>query len=307
MVVVFGSVSMDTILSVDHLPIAGETTIGTSRLKNEGGKGANQAIAAAKMGNEVYFFGSVGQDLNGNILLENFQSYGIDIGGINVVPEVSGAACVVVSGDSENSIVYIPGANKLAKSSSIPDYLLKEESIVLMQMEVPAVENWKLALRAKAKKSKVILNAAPANYIPEEAFKNIDVLIINQNEALRVANQLNIETSDYQNIAESINKRFGIVCIVTLGENGVLAVSNTDKYFIPAILVDSIDTTCAGDAFVGTFVAYLDNGYSLKDCLIAGNIAGALTTTKRGSQKSMPSAADIRLMIRRERDLKNII
>lgn len=306
MIVVFGSASMDTIIGVDHLPTVGETVIGFSRLKNEGGKGANQAIAAAKLGNQVFFFGAVGQDSDGNTLLENFQSYGIDISGINVVPELSGNAYVTVSKDSENTIMYVPGANIEAKSSYVPDFLLKEDSIVLMQMEVPPTENWKLAARAKSRNAKVILNAAPASYIPDEALQNIDILIINQSEALAFAKQHDIDTKDFKEIAKYVFAKYKVICIITLGNEGVLAVTGETDYYIPAINVDSVDTTCAGDAFVGTFVSYLDSGYSIKDCLIAGNIAGALATTVRGSQKSMPSASRIRQFLIGEKDIKHI-
>lgn len=306
MIVVFGSASMDTIIGVEHLPTAGETVIGFSRLKNEGGKGANQAIAAAKLGNQVFFFGAVGQDSDGSILLENFQSYGIDISGINVVPELSGNAYVTVSNDSENTIMYVPGANIKAKSSFVPDFLLKENTIVLMQMEVTPTENWKLAMRAKSRNAKVILNAAPASYIPDEVLKNIDILIINQSEALAFAKQHNIGTKNFNEIAKYVYEKHHVVCIITLGDDGVLAVTGESDYYIPAISVNSIDTTCAGDAFVGTFVSYLDSGYSIKDCLLAGNIAGALATTVRGSQKSMPSASSIRQLLIGEKDIKHI-
>ncbi len=293
MIVVFGSINVDTIVNVDDLPMVGETVLGFSKIKNAGGKGANQAVAASKMQREVYFFGSVGQDQNGNMLLENLQSYGLDISNVNVVSDVSGKAYITVSKNSDNTIVYVPGANLSTSVSQVHSHFLTEKTILLLQMEIQPVENWKLAIRAKNHGAKVVLNAAPACNIPEDILKNIDILIMNRVEAMVLAKQHNLYDVSPEEIARFVYLKYNISCIVTLGSGGVIGIENGTVFNIKALNVMSIDTTCAGDAFVGVFVSCIDAGKSFEESLMFGNIAGGLATTIQGSQKSLPSYDDI--------------
>lgn len=293
MIVVFGSINVDTIVTVDDLPAVGETVLCSSRIKNAGGKGANQAVAALKMNREVYFFGSVGQDNNGNMLLENLQSYGLDISNVSVVSDVSGKAYITVSKNSDNTIVYVPGANLSTNASQVHSNFFTKQTILLLQMEIQHTENWKLAMKAKRYGSRVVLNAAPACSIPDEVLENIDVLIMNQVEASVLARQQNLDNISPEEIARFIHSKYNISCIVTLGSDGVIGIENGKMYNIKALHVSSVDTTCAGDAFVGAFVSCIDAGKSFEESLVIGNAAGGLATTIQGSQKSLPSYNDI--------------
>ena len=299
MIVVLGSANMDRMIYVDNFPQIGETRIASYEVMHSGGKGANQAICARKIGSEVYFFGSVGQDKAGNMLLENFQTYGIDVSGVNVsTSRLSGVAYITVNSVADNTIVYVPGANTEVKASQIPDYFLTPQTTVLLQMEISPSENWKLIHRAKDRGSKVILNAAPLTHVPEEIISEIDVLVMNTTEAHMLADSIGIEYDDFEDIAKTIVARFHNICIITLGKNGVLAVTPNDYINLPAIDVTAIDTTSAGDALIATFATYYDQGYPLKTCLMAGNIAGGLATTRCGAQESLPTAEEVKTVLK---------
>lgn len=308
MIVVLGSANMDRMIYVDHFPTVGETTVADYEVMHSGGKGANQSICARKMGSEVYFFGAVGQDKVGNMLLENFQSYGIDITGVNVTTSnLSGIAYITVDNKGDNTILYVPGANLSAKASQIPDYFFNENTVFLIQMEINPAENWKLVYKAKERGSRVILNLAPMKHIPVEIINHIDVLIMNETEAIMLAKILEIETNNFDKIAEYVSNNFNNTCIITLGQNGVVAVSKDGKINVPAIDVKALDTTSAGDAFVGTFASYYEKGFSLKDCITAGNIAGGLTTTKCGAQDSLPDMDEVMAIFRQIKEKRNLI
>lgn len=311
MIVVLGSANMDRIVHVDHFPVIGETSIACYETMNSGGKGANQSIAARKMGSDVYFFGAVGQDRAGNMLLENFQAHGIDLAGTRVVTfHLSGVAYITVDKKGDNTILYVPGANYEVKASQVPDCLLNSDNVILLQMEINPVENWKLIHKVKEKKengARIILNAAPMVHVPTEIISSIDVLIMNSTEALMLSDNLNIGSEEFSKIARTVSERFGNICIITMGEDGVLAAHSQGMIRLPAIDVNAIDTTSAGDAFVGTFASYLDRGYSLKDSIMAGNIAGGLTTTKKGAQESLPTGEEVTSVFKQLKEQQDLL
>lgn len=307
MIVVLGSANMDRMIYVDHFPRIGETSIAHYEIMHSGGKGANQAICAKKVGSEVYFFGSVGQDKAGNMLLENFQTYGIDVHGIDVnTSRLSGVAYITVDHSADNTILYVPGANLEAKASQVDDCFLTEETTVLLQMEISPAENWKLIYRAKERGARVILNAAPVTHVPEEIISHLDVLVMNTTEALMLADNLDIPSEDFDEIAKIISGRYKNTCIITLGKEGVLAVTPHDYIKLPSIDVTALDTTSAGDALIGTFASYYDQGYPFKSCLMAGNIAGGLTAARCGAQESLPTAEEIKLVFKGYSEQRNL-
>lgn len=307
MIIVLGSVNMDRMIYVDHFPRIGETSVANYEIMHSGGKGANQAICARKCGSEVYFFGAVGQDKAGNTLLENFQTYGIDVSGINVITsKLSGVAYVTVSSSAENTILYVPGANLEAKASQVSDYFLTEQTTVLLQMEINPTENWKIIHRAKERGARIILNAAPVTHVPEDIISALDVLVMNTTEALMLADSLGIQSREFEQIARVISSKYNNTCIITLGKDGVLAVTQDDYINLPSIDVTAVDTTSAGDALIGTFASYYDQGYPFKTCLMAGNIAGGLTTTRCGAQESLPTSEEIKTVLKAYSEQKDL-
>lgn len=307
MIVTLGSTNLDRIIYVDHLPQVGETSMAKYEVSQPGGKGANQAIAARRIGSEVYFFSAVGQDTAGSILLDNLQSYGLDAHGISVVPaKLSGAAYITVDKNGDNTISYIPGANLDVKASQVPTAMLTSETVILLQMEINPVENWKLVHNAKANGSRIILNAAPIRHIPLNIINSIDVLVMNSTEASMFANELEIAFTSFESLSVTLANRFGNTCIITLGSDGVVAASNGLIYCVPALDVKVIDTTSAGDAFIGAFASYFERGYSLKDCITAGNIAGGLAVSKCGAQDSIPTGEEVTAVFRQIKEQRNI-
>ncbi len=290
MIVVFGSLNIDLIVPVPHLPKPGETVLSPSHAKAPGGKGANQAVAAARAGGEVVMVGCVGRDSFGDELLEIVSAEGVAPSLIEHVDAPTGIAVVTVADDGENQIIVASGANMAPGHDMVDEDLLADCSTVLAQMETSLREVFTLTGRAKQAGKRVILNAAPAGPIMPET---LDLLIVNEGEADVVAAELGLEERGGNKVAERLAQSHGITTIVTLGAAGAVAIGPDDRWQIDSLTIQPVDTVGAGDAFCGTLAAALDNGLGLRDALRCGAVAGALACLEHGAMPSLPDAAAI--------------
>ncbi|MEB3702141.1 Ribokinase [Candidatus Bealeia paramacronuclearis] len=288
MIVVFGSLNIDMVMSVKTMPRPGDTVLCPSYKLVPGGKGANQAVAAARAGAEVKFFGKVGNDELGKIAVKSLEDNGVDLTGLSKCDVATGCAMVCVDAGGENMIAVASGANALANQSEIPDFLLSKDHTVVMQLETPLDQNWDLIERAKKIGARTILNLAPAHGIPVTILESIDVLVLNQIEATTLALHLGFDVISPSVAARRISTNFGITCIVTLGAEGAIACSPDGVWQVQAMPIQAIDTTAAGDAFVGVLAASLDSGMALPEALSRASVASGLVCTQSGAQSSLP-------------------
>ncbi len=299
MIVVFGSLNMDLVVPVAALPRPGETVLAPGYSKAPGGKGANQAVAAARAGASVAMAGCVGRDEDGDRLLERLAAADVDGRAIAAVAAPTGLALVAVAegganpGENmpgENMIIAASGANLAARHSMVTDALLAACSTLLLQLELPPDESFALARRARAAGCRVVLNAAPAGAIETDA---LDVLVMNRGEALDVAAALGLGADGAEEIACRLAERHRLTAVVTLGADGALAASPQGRWRIATLPVAAADSTGAGDAFTGTLAAAIDAGMAFADALARASVAGALTCLTPGAMPALPTAAAI--------------
>ena len=282
MILVFGSINADFFLNVKSLPRPGETVLCPSYTFYPGGKGANQAVAAARLGAEVMFAGSVGKDPYGGQVLKSLRDVGINLKLVNSRGTTTGTAFVVVAEDGENQIVVASGANLETCSNQIKDSDLSLCTHIVLQLEVPLKEIEDIIFRAKAAGCKIILNYAPANVIQPTAIECCDYLIMNEIEA----NSLFGQKKEVEDYAIKFSKRFDAECIITLGPKGSLLATREGLYKIDALEVEAIDTVGAGDMFVGAFSAGLFKGGCTTSSLQRATVASGLACKFKGAQPS---------------------
>ncbi len=289
MVVVFGSINLDLVARVARIPAPGETQAGHAFSMAPGGKGANQALAARSAGAAVAMFGAVGRDAFASVALANLATAGVDLSGVARTDAPTGVALINVADDGENAITVVAGANAHACGAQVPEALLAGGPTLLLQLEVPVPEVTLLAARARHAGARVVLNAAPAVCLPVAVLRSVDVLIVNEHEALVHARAWSLPAEPGAFLA-SLRERFGIATILTLGARGVIAVADDARIEIPAPEVAVVDTTGAGDAFAGTLSAALDRGTLLAGALEQAVRAGAWACTHPGAQRPCTSA-----------------
>ncbi len=293
MILVFGSINIDMVVPVANLPRAGETVLGPSYRLVPGGKGANQALAAARAGSRVRLFGRVGRDGFADLALAELKRADVDLGGVARDELPTGCALIPVERSGQNLIIVASGANTATVESQVPDDLLGEGTVAVLQMEVPAAESWALAERARKRGARILLNAAPAGPIPEKVLAQLDWLVVNEHEAITVAGRLGLAHDDPRSAGRAIATTCGTTAIVTLGGTGALAFGPGGAWRIGAMRLKPVDTTAAGDAFVGAFAAAMDAGESLPAALHRASVAGGLACLAEGAQPSLPTKAAI--------------
>jgi ribokinase len=285
MITVFGSVNLDLIFALPRLPAAGETVLGPTTRIEPGGKGANQAAAAARDGARVALAASVGDDALAADALAGLSRAGVDLSRVARVAASTGCAAICTDAAGRNLIAVGSGANALARADQVEDALLGPGDTVLLQMEVPADET--AALIARGRGARLILNLAPALPLPETALRALDVLVANEHEAAWLAGTLGC-TAD----AAGLHAALGVTVVRTLGERGAEFAGRDGAGHVPARPVRAVDTTAAGDCFTGVMAAGLDRGLDLPAALRRAACAAALCCTRAGSQGSLPDAAE---------------
>lgn len=293
MIVVFGSLNIDMVMPVNKIPEPGETVLCPDYQLFPGGKGANQAAAAAKAGARVKMYGCVGEDTFGQQVTQALDECGVDVSGVEKTDSSTGCATICVDPNGENMITVASGANMKALSSLVPAKDLSEKTTLILQMEVPREQNWDLVRRAKKKGARVILNLAPAAEIPLDILPLLDVLVLNEGEATWLAEHLGFDGTYPRAVSRRLTEMFGLVSIVTLGEKGAYATSPDGHCHVEAMSIEAIDTTGAGDAFVGALAQSLDAGFNLSDALHRASVASGLACQVAGALPSLPSAAEI--------------
>ena len=287
MIVVFGSINVDLVARVPRLPLPGETLTGKSFAMMPGGKGANQALAAQRSGSDVHLFGCVGgADALATVALRSLAQSPVNIAGVAKCDASTGVALIHVDDRGENCITVVPGANAHAHAAQVPDALLSTQTIVLMQLEVPLDEVGSLARRARLRGARVVLNAAPAAKLPRALLDDIDVLVVNQTEAMTLCEPAAIDALD---AAWRLASGASGSVVVTRGALGALYVDHGEIGAQRAPAIDVVDTVGAGDAFTGAFAAALDRGDIFASAVRQGVVAGSLACVAPGAQDSLPA------------------
>lgn len=286
MIICFGSINLDLIFRLSVLPLVGQTVLGPNLNIEPGGKGANQAVAAARDGAVVIFAGAVGRDALATDALALLRQSGIDLTRVIQSDLATGAAAICVDPAGRNLIAVASGANLAARASQIEDSLLGVRSTVLLQMECAPAETEALIRRARAAGSRIVLNLAPAAPLARDVLGMVDVLVVNEPEAAFLAGMLDCAAS-----AIALHAALMVDVVVTLGEAGLEAATGRGAWKLPARKVPVVDTTGAGDCFTGVLAAGLDRGLGLEAALHRANTAAALACTVAGTQGSMPLGA----------------
>jgi ribokinase len=293
-ILVIGSLNADLVVRAPRFPQPGETISGEDLLTIPGGKGANQAVAAARQGVQVAMAGRVGRDNFSHFLIENLNVNHVNTAHVLHDDAATGTAIIIVDENGQNSIVISPGANGQVNASDVDS--APEAKILLLQFEIPSEAVLHAAKRYKAAGTTVILNPAPARPIPTELLAHVDILIPNESELSLLTGLPVVDIPSAQTAAREILKQGVRTVIVTLGSQGALLVTETQSTHVAAFPVDVVDTTAAGDAFIGGFAAHLlqnPNPATLQDSVRVGCACGALAATKLGAQPSLPNKEEV--------------
>jgi len=295
-IVVVGSSNTDVVVKTERLPVPGETVLGNSFMMNPGGKGANQAVAASRLGGNVTFITKTGNDLFGRQSIELFTEENINTNFIfSDSNHPSGVALIMVDSLGENCIVVASGANMSLSSSDIKkaSNAFEQAGILLMQLEIPMQTVEYTAKMAFDKGIKVILNPAPAAYLKEDLYKCLYAIVPNKTEA-EILSGIKVSDIDSAKRAADIIASKGVnIVVVTLGSKGALIKEGNEYNYIEAERVEAVDTTAAGDTFCGALSVALSEGLSIVEAVKLANKASAITVTREGAQNSIPYRNEI--------------
>jgi len=314
-VVVVGSANADLVLDIDHRPAAGETVLGSDVVTTPGGKGANQAVAAGRLGFDVAFLGCIGADSHGELLRASLTGAGVDLGGLRVVDAPTGNAIILVTPDGENSIIVSPAANRFLTPALVDEVkpVWSGAAVLVAQLEIPLETITYMLPEAHRSGTRVVLNAAPAAVLPDEVLSVADPLVVNESEATFLLARAGTATPhravvDPGEVAKallSLGPRSVVLTLGaagavlverlrdTVGGDGVRVATSQDAVHIPGHTVTVVDTTGAGDAFVGALAAHLSDGVDLQEAVRRANDVAAIAVTRRGAQESYPTRKEI--------------
>lgn len=291
-VIVFGSINMDLVARTPRLPVRGETLLGYDFFTAPGGKGANQAVAAARLGVPTYMVGRVGGDSFGGELLASLQASGVRTDGV-LVDEAAGSGVAVIAVDDagDNHIIIVAGANGRVNQEDVEGLadFLPGAAALLLQLEIPLPSVCSAAQVAQQAGCRVILDPAPARQdFPAELYPLVDTITPNEVEAGQLVG-FPVDGPEAAAEAAAVLRQRGVgTAIVKLGAQGVFCATSQEAFFVPAFPVQAVDTVAAGDAFNGGLAAALAEGRSLREAVVWGAAAGAISATKSGAQPSMP-------------------
>jgi len=294
-VLVFGSLNMDLVTRTHRLPQAGETIAGYSFESVPGGKGANQAVAVARLGVTVQMRGRVGGDEFGKTLIESLQLSGVDCDGIRVdETSRSGVAAIAIDDSGENHIIIVPGANGKVDLSDVERLPLLASKVLLLQLEIPLAIVLAAAQAAKQAGVTVILDPAPApTQLPAELYAAVDILTPNQVEAEQLTGIAIQDEASAVQAARQLRQQSVATVIVKMGAQGALCATAAGEFWVSPFRVRAIDTVAAGDAFNGGLAAALAEGLPLPEACRWAAAAGALATTVKGAQSAMPTRNEL--------------
>lgn len=298
-VVVVGSLNVDLVVGLQRMPAAGETVFGETLERHPGGKGLNQAVAAARLGTPVTMVGAVGDDGSGEWLREVMAAEGIDQAGIATVPGTSGTALIEVDASGANRIIVISGANEQVSAQAVEAFLTTcpDVGVVLTQGEVP-IDAIAAAMRVgRSRGAQTILNPAPVRDYPRELMGWVDYLVPNEHEAALMTG-MDVGTAVDAVEAAGEMTRWGAGCVViTRGERGAVWSTATNSGQVQAFRVSAVDTVAAGDAFCGGLASALARGESLAEALRCASACGALAATKDGAVPSLPHLGEVQELL----------
>lgn len=297
-VVVVGSINLDLVVGAARIPTAGETVSGSTFQTFFGGKGANQAVAAGRLGAEVHMLGKVGSDAFGAQLRSGLEAAGVNTAAVDEASGPSGVALISTDAAGQNSIIVVPGANGQVTAADLDGQLnlIRGAAIVLTQLEIPLAAVEHLAAMTRREEVPLMLDPAPACALPDSLFERVDWITPNESETCTLLGTASVEwnKSTMKSAAEALMKRGVRNVVLKLGEYGCyLALADGRREFVPAYKVRAVDTTAAGDAFNGAFATALVRG---KDPVEAANWASAvaaISVTRAGAQPSMPNSEEV--------------
>ncbi len=293
MIVVVGSLNVDYVVRVPRHPSPGETLLGSDYARSFGGKGANQAVAAARLGAVVRMVGCLGEDTDGEALRRALGDEGIDTSGVTSVSGGSGAAFITVDPSGQNAIVVAPGANARLVPEHLTPALFEGARAVVLQLEIPAPAVRVAARLGRAAGALVILNAAPMRALASADLEDVAVLVVNEHEAgLLAEREAPGSPTEALAVASSLRPRVPAI-VITLGACGAVWAGKEGSFHEPAFPVVPMDTTGAGDAFVGALAVELAARAAAREAVRFANAAGALATTRHGAQKAMPRRDEV--------------
>ena len=299
MIVVFGSINIDLVTRVERLPGAGETVLGPDYAVHPGGKGANQALAARRAGAEVVLVGAAGRDGFGETALSLLAADGVALNQVARLDAPTGAAFIAIDRHGANQIIVAAGANAEARADALRHLPIGPDDILLLQREVPEPACIEAARLMKGAGGRVVLNLAPAGAPSPALLDLVDILIVNEHEALVLAEALGWPEREPDAIIRRLDAERGITGVATLGAAGVVSWQGGLRQRLEAPQVAVVDTVAAGDSFTGAFAAALAAGASLPDALRRGLAAGSLACMRAGAQPSIPYAQDIAALVER--------
>lgn len=298
MVVVFGSLNIDLIMNVDHQPRVGETVLSPTYKWLPGGKGANQALACSRSGVKTAMVGQIGDDGFGTRIYNTLKRDEVWVSGVaRHETEPTGMAFITIDKSGDNQIVVASGANAYTNAGQVPDDILKEDNVILMQMEIKHQENWDIIHRAKARGAKTILNLAPAGGIPKDVLIDLDYLIVNQIEGRQIAEKMGLKIEDDAvKLARKLAKEADLICVMTLGPKGSVVMKPDGTGWRAGAIdlgAEAIDTTGAGDTFCGVFAGCVFEKRSVQESMRRASVAASLACKAVGAQTAMPREDEI--------------
>jgi ribokinase len=310
--VVVGSINLDLVSAAPRIPLPGETLIGSSFASFPGGKGANQAFAAARLGAQVSMIGKLGNDSFGGELRANLETAGVDTTAVEVEPTSSGIAQIITAANGENVIVVIPGANAHVSPSYVEKHLdvIRSASIVLTQLETPLETVEFLASITRKEGIPLVLDPAPAQPLPASLLERVDWLTPNESETCSLLNlkSHDLPENELANIAEILLQRGPHNVLLKLGQRGCfLALADGRRISLPAYQVRAIDSTAAGDAFNGAFASALLEGHDPVRSASWASAVAAISVTRRGAQPSMPTRTEVQAFLKEREGTKQTV